>query len=381
MHTDINFHAKLTQIQRLLDKAEYPDSATRCMLVIEQALRQVAVQYLERVDDQVKQKVQEGVRKRGQKTIDKLTMGQLVYVFQESGFLDACAQTAGKDLSSLSIINLEKLTQLRNKFIHNAQEATPTEAEFLLLCLKVIVITFDLSALPEKQASAPLAADHDLPEQMDTASLPGALHNRIVIFLTSLPTMDDTQAQRALLSSAGLDEKLLRLIDVDGPPGQFFQLLVPILNKYGALQDGRHALQAVLEAAKAYVGQEGRAQCEQLRRELQGVLTGKQSASAQPEAKPAPTINSPNKPPAPPESLDTQILRVLAGYYQQHPGDPEMNIEDVLSALPQHQLPTIQAQLFALKKKGWIGSDLNPEGNAGLVWIEPKGLKIARVNR
>jgi hypothetical protein len=282
MHTDINFHAKLTQIQRLLDKAEYPDSATRCMLVIEQALRQVAAQYLERVDDQVKQKVLEGVRKRRQQTIDKLTMGQLVYVFQESGFLDACAQTAGKDLSSLSIINLEKLTQLRNKFIHNAQEATPTEAEFLLLCLKVIVTTFDLSALPEKSVSTPSAAEAELLEPMDTTSLSGIFHNRIVTFLTSLPNMADHAAQQALLTSAGLDPELHQQINVAGPPGQFFQLLIPILNKYGTLNDGRHALQAVLEAAQKLTGQEGRKQCAQLIQELQAVASGTPPSPSQP---------------------------------------------------------------------------------------------------
>lgn len=154
-----------------------------------------------------------------------------------------------------------------------------------------------------------------------------------------------------------------------------------MLSQYGTLEDGRHALQAILEAAKVYVGKEGQAQCEQLLRELQGLLAGKPSVAAQSEAKPASVSSSPAKPPVPAESLDTQILRVLAGYYQQHPGDPEMNIEDVLSALPQHQLQAIQAQLFALKKKGWIDYDLNPEGNAGLVWIEPKGIKIAKVSR
>jgi len=50
---------------------------------------------------------------------------------------------------------------------------------------------------------------------------------------------------------------------------QFFQLLVSTLNKYGTLNDGRDALEAVLEAAKGSVGRDRRDDCESLIQQLQ----------------------------------------------------------------------------------------------------------------
>ncbi len=381
MDAEVYFNAKLTQVRRLLGKAEYPDSATRCMLVIEQALRQIAARYIERVDDKVKQNVLEGVRKRRQKTLDKLTMGQMVYVFQESGFLDACARTTGKDLSSLSIINLDKLTQLRNKIIHNAQEATQTEAEFLLHCLRIILETFDLQKPINNDAVKRTNITVEGNITMATPPVPFALQQRIIEFLLTLPALNDSPARQAFLNSAGLDPQLQQRIRVADPPSQFFHLLVPMLSQYGTLEDGRHALQAVLETAQQYVGQEGAGISEQLLRELRNIFTRTPAADVPSEIKPMPVITPPVKSTVPKESLDTQILRVLAEYYQQHPGDPEMDIADVLNALPEQPMQRIQIELFALKKKGWISYELTTEGNAGLVWIEPRGIKITRANR
>ena len=147
----MDFASELQRIQRLLDQCEYTPAATRCMIVTEQALRTIADRYLDQSDETVKQKIQAAVRKRGRRQTDQLTMGQLVRVFEEAGFLDACARTAGKNLSSLAVIDLKRLTDLRNKFIHNAQEASETEARFLGLGLKVLLETFDLPAPAAKR--------------------------------------------------------------------------------------------------------------------------------------------------------------------------------------------------------------------------------------
>jgi len=142
---NMDFASELQRIQRLLQQNEYTPAATRCMIVTEQALRAVADLYLDEIDDAVKQNIHEAVRKRGKRQIDRLTMGQMVRVFEEAEFLEACARTADKNLSSLAIIDLKRLTNLRNKLIHEAQEASETEAQFLSLCLKVLLETFDLS--------------------------------------------------------------------------------------------------------------------------------------------------------------------------------------------------------------------------------------------
>jgi hypothetical protein len=65
--------------------------------------------------------------------------------------------------------------------------------------------------------------------------------------------MADERAQRALIERAELDPQLQNQIRFGGPPGQFFQLLVSTLLSYGRLEDGRDALEAILESAKSCI--------------------------------------------------------------------------------------------------------------------------------
>lgn len=90
--------------------------------------------------------------------------------------------------------------------------------------------------------------------------------------MTSIPNINETNALRALLYNAGLDQQLQSQLNVEQPSAQFFQLLVPTLNAYGTLEDGRNALKAVLESAKDSVGQELRAYCDTLIQEVEKIL-------------------------------------------------------------------------------------------------------------
>lgn len=99
-------------------------------------------------------------------------------------------------------------------------------------------------------------------------TLPFELQRKIIEFLISLPTIDESNALRSFIYSAGLDLQLQRQINFANAPAQFFQMLVPTLYHYGKLKDGRNALDAVLESAKEYVGQEGQQHCARLIQEL-----------------------------------------------------------------------------------------------------------------
>jgi len=92
--------------------------------------------------------------------------------------------------------------------------------------------------------------------------LPVTFHNKIVEFLTSLPNIHDSNAQRALIHSASLDARLQSEILFGGSSQQFFQLLIPTLRSYGNLADNRDPLEAVLEAAKADDGSSRRTECD-----------------------------------------------------------------------------------------------------------------------
>ena len=94
------------------------------------------------------------------------------------------------------------------------------------------------------------------------------LRNRIIDLLMSLPNIHDSDAQRVFVYQAELDPQLQKQISIGKSPLQFVELLVSTLIDYGSLADHRHALEAVLEAAKASVGQEKRANCDILIQEV-----------------------------------------------------------------------------------------------------------------
>lgn len=98
------------------------------------------------------------------------------------------------------------------------------------------------------------------------------LRQQIVAFLKGIPNIHDSSSQQAFLSSAGFDETLENQLYVGKPPAQFIELLVSTCLKYGRLQDGRHSLNAVLEASRAFVGQDKKAYCDTLMQELENTM-------------------------------------------------------------------------------------------------------------
>ena len=99
-----------------------------------------------------------------------------------------------------------------------------------------------------------------------------ALRQQIIEFLISLPNLDDANARRAFIFRAGLDPMLQMQLNVDGSLAHFATLLVHTLISYGRLRDGRHALVALLETAKDFVGAERRAYGDLLIREVKKEL-------------------------------------------------------------------------------------------------------------
>ncbi|MCP5085383.1 MAG: hypothetical protein GY952_01050, partial [Rhodobacteraceae bacterium] len=62
----------------------------------------------------------------------------------------------------------------------------------------------------------------------------------------------------------------------------FFELLIPQLVKYGHIEDGRNALEAVLEAAEIFVGQSKKESCESLIQQLRAISSGEEHSSGDP---------------------------------------------------------------------------------------------------
>lgn len=102
-----------------------------------------------------------------------------------------------------------------------------------------------------------------------------AVQKKIIDFLLSLPNIHDSDSQRALLYQTGLDLRIQGQIPIGKPPAQFVPSLVCILLDYGKLNDEKYALEAVLEVAKTYVGQDKKAYCDTLIHEWHKARTKK----------------------------------------------------------------------------------------------------------
>ncbi|MCP4405731.1 MAG: AAA family ATPase [bacterium] len=129
-----------------------------------------------------------------------------------------------------------------------------------------------LNELP-KTSSAELSSKKPESRPGDL-KIPRTLQKDIIDFLISIPTISDSMGRQAFLRTGVLDTRLYNQLNLSGPPMQFVQLLVPALYQYGTLEDGRHALIAVLEAARDYVGLDKREYCNELIRKLDSVLHG-----------------------------------------------------------------------------------------------------------
>lgn len=103
--------------------------------------------------------------------------------------------------------------------------------------------------------------------------LPVTLQKKIIDFLISLPNIHGSDSQWAFTYKAGLDQELQDQIPFGKPPVEFIPLFVSKLLKYGKINDGREALEAILETTKDFIGYDRREYCETLLKELHANLS------------------------------------------------------------------------------------------------------------
>ncbi|GAK49080.1 pentapeptide repeat protein [Candidatus Moduliflexus flocculans] len=102
--------------------------------------------------------------------------------------------------------------------------------------------------------------------------LPPALTQEIVAFLVALPDIHDRLKQQAFLLSAGLDAELFNQLHIGEPPTSFINALISNCMTYGQLNDGRHALIAVMNAAKQLVGKNRQADADTLIQQIEAQI-------------------------------------------------------------------------------------------------------------
>lgn len=146
----------------------YTIAARECLIIIELALRELFLRHLTKLDEKDRLRVQETEREIGKgKGLSEFTMGQLVGLFHKSRFLDAWKKVSGRELSYIRSINLNVLTDYRNKLSHEGNLADKSEADFLLSCVAMFIETFGIESLEQehvKIGTAILSEKPILPE-------------------------------------------------------------------------------------------------------------------------------------------------------------------------------------------------------------------------
>ncbi len=94
------------------------------------------------------------------------------------------------------------------------------------------------------------------------------LRKHLADFLQTAIDLADSTSQRTFIDQVGFEARLRQQIHFGGVQSQFISLLISTLMNYGTLDDGRDALEAVLETAKGYVSQNHIQRCDELIKEL-----------------------------------------------------------------------------------------------------------------
>lgn len=76
-------------------------------------------------------------------------------------------------------------------------------------------------------------------------------------------------------------------------------------------------------------------------------------------------------------SLDESILQILYTYQQEHPGDPKMNMQDILMSC-NSSLQELIRMLYQLQEKKWVDFELTEQAGSGQVWLTSAGRKVAK---
>ena len=108
-----------------------------------------------------------------------------------------------------------------------------------------------------------------------------SLTNDIAQFFATLPHINEhLNTRKALIYRMNPDDELVRRIEFAGDTRSFCRKLTRVLTTYGKLQDGRDALDAVLEALEGNIDQEKQAECDRLRQRWRDAQSSRSSTTS-----------------------------------------------------------------------------------------------------
>ena len=169
-----------------------------------------------------------------------------------------------------------------------------------------------------------------------TAAPSETIKAQIRELLMSVASLQTQNGRQALIQTAPLDPLLIAQLDADQPLVTFVPNTVATLAGYGILRNGRHALEALLTAARPLQGQEFQQQCDAVLLAWLGYVP--ESAPAAPPVTPPTRLNALKR-----QTLEQQF----AHYEKQYHAVTQQLISD-LNAM--HQIP-LQNQRDQLAQK------------------------------
>ncbi|MCU1405483.1 MAG: trxB2 [Glaciihabitans sp.] len=149
--------SRIDFIRAQIKSGEYTSPSRECTVIIETSFRELYRRSIGLLTgpDRIKVNQTEIQIGGGTKTLDDFTMGQLVALYRNSGFLKSWSTATGNELRGITMINLDEMVRLRNSLHHGLQEATRNEAELLFQCVQSILETFGILSLEAVTADAP----------------------------------------------------------------------------------------------------------------------------------------------------------------------------------------------------------------------------------
>jgi len=106
----------------------------------------------------------------------------------------------------------------------------------------------------------PTSSPPETPRSITAPS--NAIKAKMIKLLLTLPNLHQETTRSGLMKAVQLDRALINAIQFDQPLSSFAPNTVELLADYGTLEDGRHALEALLTAARGASGKEFKQQCD-----------------------------------------------------------------------------------------------------------------------
>ena len=169
-----------------------------------------------------------------------------------------------------------------------------------------------------------------------TAAPSETIKAQIRELLMSVASLQTHNGRQALIQSASFDPLLIAQLDADQALVTFVPNTVATLANYGILENGRHALEALLTAARPLQGQEFQQQCDAVLAAWLGRMP--ESANAAPPATPSIRLNA----------LKRQALEQQFAHYEKQYHAVSQQLVSDLNAM--HQIP-LQNQRDQLAQK------------------------------